>query len=111
MSDTYTIRLMPIGAVLSCTREETVLSAILRSGARVYFGCMGGGCGVCKMRLISGQLDCGRYSVAVLSEEEKQEGFFLSCQAKPLSDLAIQLTEANRYRKVVTFLSQPPTLR
>jgi ferredoxin len=111
MSQTHTIMLLPMGHALPCTRGETVLSAILRSDARVYFGCMGGGCGVCKMRLISGQLDCGRYSVAVLSEEEKREGFFLSCQAKPLSDLAIQLTEANRYRKVVTCLSQPPTLR
>jgi MFS family permease len=46
-----------------------------------------------------------------LAEEEKREGFFLSCQARPLSDLTIQLTEANRYRKVAPFLSQPPILR
>jgi ferredoxin len=108
MSETYTITLLPMGDVLTWSPGETVLSAILRSGARVFFGCTGGGCGVCKMRLISGYLDYGRYSAAVLSEDERREGFFLSCQARPVSDLTIQMTEANRYRKVMTFSSQPP---
>jgi ferredoxin len=111
MSETYTITLLPIGEVLPCAREETVLGAILHSGARVYYGCTGGGCGVCKMRLIAGHLDYGRYSVAVLSEADRREGFFLSCQARPLSDLTIQLTRANRYRKAATFFIQPPTPR
>ena len=111
MSETYTITLLPMSEALPCAPGETVLGAFLRAGARVYYGCTGGGCGVCKMRLISGHLDYGRYSVAVLSEEEKQQGFFLSCQAKPLSDLTVQLTEANRYRKVATFLGQPPIPR
>jgi ferredoxin len=111
MNAIYTITLLPTGEVLPCAPGETVLSAILRSGARVFFGCTGGGCGVCKMRLISGHLDYGRYSVAVLSEDERREGFFLSCQAMPVSDLTIQLTEANRYRKAATFFHPPPTLR
>src|SRR6266516_952430 len=111
VSETYTITLLPMGVALPCPQGETILSAILRSGARVLFGCTGGGCGVCKMRLISGYLDYGRYSTAILSEEEKRQGFFLSCQAKPVSDLTIQLTEANRYRKTPTFLSQPPIPR
>jgi CDP-4-dehydro-6-deoxyglucose reductase, E3 len=108
MSHTYTITLLPMGERLPCAPEETVLGAILRSGARVYYGCTGGGCGVCKMRLMSGQLDYGRYSVAVLSEAERREGFFLSCQAKPVSDLTIELMAANRYRKAATIFNQPP---
>jgi ferredoxin len=51
------------------------------------------------MRLISGQVEHGRCSVAVLSRQEKQAGFFLSCQARPLSDLTVELTAANRYRR------------
>jgi CDP-4-dehydro-6-deoxyglucose reductase len=108
MSEFHQITLLPMGEVLPCTPGETVLSAILRSGARVFFGCTGGGCGVCKMRLISGHLGYGRCSAAALSEEEKREGFFLSCQARPLSDLTVQLTETNKYRKVATFFGQPP---
>jgi ferredoxin len=81
-----------------CWPEETVLTAILRSGASVMFGCRGGGCGTCKMRLISGQVDHGRCSAAVLLEEERASGWFLSCQARALSDLTVELTAANKYR-------------
>jgi CDP-4-dehydro-6-deoxyglucose reductase len=111
MSETYTITLLPMGEALPCAPGETVLSAILRSGARVFFGCTGGGCGVCKMHLVSGQLDYGRYSVAVLSGEEQREGFFLSCQAKPLGDLTVQLTEVNRYRQAPVYFGQSRILR
>jgi ferredoxin len=111
MNATYTLTLLPIGEVVPCAPGETVLSAIRRSGARVFFGCTGGGYGVCEMRLISGHLDYGRYSAAVLSDDERREGFFLSCHAMPVSDPAIQLTEANRYRKAATFFHPPPTLR
>src|SRR5206468_12123674 len=84
-----------------CGLEEIVLTAIMRSGAKVMFGCRGGGCGTCKMRLISGRVNYGRCSAAVLPEAEKREGAFLSCQARPLSDLTVELTEANRYRKTL----------
>jgi ferredoxin len=62
------------------------------------FGCRGGGCGTCKMRLTSGQIEHGRCSAAVLPEEEKTRGWFLSCQARALSDVTIELSAANKYR-------------
>jgi ferredoxin len=95
----YTIGFGPLGDAVDCGADETVLSAILRSGAKVLFGCRGGGCGVCKMRLVAGHVDHGRCSRAVLPEEEKAEGAFLSCQARPRSDLVIELTAANKYRR------------
>jgi ferredoxin len=95
----YTVSFGPLGDRIVCRDDETVLSAILRSGAKVMFGCRGGGCGTCKMRLISGRVEYGRCSTAVLPEEAKREGAFLSCQARPLSDLTVELTRANRYRR------------
>jgi ferredoxin len=94
----YTLTLRPLGATVACRSDETVLSAILRSGAKVLFGCRGGGCGTCKMRLISGRVEHGRCSAAVLPEEEKDNGAFLSCQARALSDLTVELTATNEYR-------------
>ena len=94
----HTITLSPIGDTIVCRREETVLSAILRSRAKVAFGCRGGGCGTCKMRLISGRVEHGRCSAAVLLEAEKENGSFLSCQARALSDLTVELTATNKYR-------------
>src|SRR5262249_60349167 len=93
----FTIRLTPVGQNIACGPDDTVLAAILRS-ATVMYGCRGGGCGTCKMRLTAGRVDHGRCSVAVLSPEEKASGWFLSCQARPLGDLTIELSSANRYR-------------
>ena len=96
---TYTITLSPIGDAIVCRPDENVLGAILRSGAKVVFGCKGGGCGVCKMQLLAGMVDHGRCSAAVLPNEEKESGAFLSCQARPLSDLTVELIAANKYRR------------
>ena len=96
----YTVTFHPLGDAVVCRADETVLSAILRSGAKVVFGCRGGGCGTCKMRLTSGQVEYGRCSAAVLSEDDKREGSFLSCQARPLSNLTVRLTVTNRYRRL-----------
>jgi len=95
----YTIRFGSAGDRVTCRGDETVLGAILRSGAKVVFGCRGGGCGVCKMRLTEGRIDHGRCSVAVLSEDDRTAGSFLSCQARPLTDLTVELTAANGYRR------------
>ena len=95
----YTITLSPSGDTVVCGREDTVLSAILRSGATVVFGCRGGGCGTCKMRVISGTVEHGRCSAAVLRQEEKESGFFLSCQARAIGDLTVEITAANKYRR------------
>ena len=94
----YTITLSPIGDTVACRRGAPALSALSRSGAKVAFGCRGGGCGTCKMRLISGRVEHGRCSAAVLLEEEKANGSFLSCQARALSDLTVELTATNKYR-------------
>jgi len=99
----YTITLSPVGDAVACAPEESVLAAILSSGASVVFGCRGGGCGTCKMRLISGRVEHGRCSAAVLPEEEKEYGWFLSCRARALTDLTVELTAANRYRALTAW--------
>ena len=93
----FTITLTPIDHTITCGADDTVLTAILRS-ASVMFGCRGGGCGTCKMRLTSGSVEHGRCSAAVLPGEDKALGWFLSCQARPLADLTIELSPANKYR-------------
>jgi ferredoxin len=97
--ESYAVRLSPLGETIMCRPDETVLGAILRGGAKIVFGCRGGGCGSCKMRVISGRVEHGRCSAAVLTEEEKEKGSFLSCQARPLSDLTVALTARNKYRR------------
>ena len=103
----HSITLSPAGETISASPDETVLGAILRSGASVAFACRGGSCGTCKMRATAGRVEHGRCSAAALPEEDRASGWFLSCQARALSDLTIELTAANRYR-MLTWWRQPP---
>src|SRR5215468_1244766 len=102
----HRITLSPPGDTVPCDPDETVLAAIIRAGASIRFGCRGGGCGVCKIRVLSGSIDHGRCSTAVLTDEEKAGGWALSCQARAQGDLTIEVTAANRYH-VLTWRPRP----
>ena len=74
-----------------CSEEEYVLHAMQRIG-KVFIpvGCKGGGCGVCRINIISGKADFGRMSKAHVNEEQLNIGYALACRVKPKSDLVIE---------------------
>jgi hypothetical protein len=55
------------------------------------------------MLLSSGSVEHGRVSKAVLTDEERGRGYFLSCKAIPVADLAIEIQEINRLEKSRVF--------
>jgi CDP-4-dehydro-6-deoxyglucose reductase len=70
---------------------ETLLSAALRQGIGLPYGCRDGKCGSCSARLLEGQVDYPRGRPEAL---ENQPGdTCLTCQATPLSDLVIEVRE------------------
>lgn len=87
------IVVQPLGTQVEARAGESVLDALRRSRVPVFFRCTRGGCGVCKMRLLAGQLAHGRYSKAALTDEERLDGFFLSCQCVPVDDVEISLVD------------------
>lgn len=74
-----------------CARDEKVLLA-LEKGAQtsVRVGCRQGGCGACRVRVISGRYTTDKMSRAHVSEAERAEGYALSCRLYPQSDLVIE---------------------
>ncbi|MBL7252633.1 FAD-binding oxidoreductase [Alloalcanivorax sp. C16-2] len=69
---------------------ETVYQAALRSGLTLETDCREGACGVCKAYLSDGECDLGDFSDEALSEDEEEQGYVLSCQARPRGDLVLQ---------------------
>jgi len=67
-----------------------VLTAALRQGFVLPYGCKNGACGSCKGKILSGSVDYGVYQPKALTEVEKAQGKALFCQAKPLSDLVLE---------------------
>ena len=73
---------------------DTLLEAALRSGIALNYGCSSGNCGLCKARIISGQVKKVRHHDYVLSEAEKNMGYALMCSHTAISDLVVEALEA-----------------
>ena len=75
---------------------SSILQSALDAGLVLPYGCCDGACGSCKGKLIDGRIDYGRYSEKALGAEEREQGYALFCQAKPLSDVVIEAREVRK---------------
>lgn len=71
--------------------DQTVADAAYRQRINIPVDCNDGACGTCKAFCESGEYDPGFYVEDALSEEEAAEGYCLPCQAKPKTDLVLQI--------------------
>ena len=89
------VTLQPSGRDFFVEGNDTILEAALKSGLAPNYGCSSGNCGLCKARVISGQVMKTRHFDYVLSEAEKQQGYTLMCCHTAVSDLVVEALEAN----------------
>jgi CDP-4-dehydro-6-deoxyglucose reductase len=80
------VTVQPSGQTFDVDAGEAVLTAALRQGVMLPYGCKNGACGSCKGKIVSGAVDYGHYHARVLTEEERAHGKALFCQAKPLGE-------------------------
>ena len=66
---------------------------MLRLGRKgIPVGCVNGGCGVCKVRVVSGQVrPLGPVSRAHVSADEEAAGITLACRVAPVTDVTLQV--------------------
>ena len=89
----YKVVIKPSGHSFQVEEGESVLDAALRNGYALPSGCRNGGCGSCKGKLLSGDLDYGTNTPRALNEGDVNKGMALFCQARPCSDLTIEVEE------------------
>lgn len=75
--------------------HDTLLEAAMRAGIPLNYGCSGGNCGLCKARVVSGEVKKTRQHDFVISEAEKNQGYILLCSNTAVSDLVIEAAVAN----------------
>lgn len=93
----HEVRTVESGECFPCRPNEPVLTAMARTGRRgIPIGCRGGGCGVCKVRVIEGRFKAGLMSRSHVSEQEQAEGFALACRICAESDLVLQVVGGMR---------------
>lgn len=74
---------------LTVAPGETILEAAMRSDVTLPFSCTVGGCGACRVRLVSG--DVALDEPNCLDASERREGYVLSCVSRPLGPVSIEV--------------------
>ena len=84
-----------------CSNSETLLQGMARIGRNcIPVGCVNGGCGVCKVVILQGEVHvCNPMSRAHVSIEEEANGIVLACRVNPRS--AVVLKVLGKMKKIV----------
>lgn len=90
---TFQVTVQPSGRQFTCEEDETVLTAAIRAGVGLPYGCKNGACGTCKGKLLEGSVTHGAHQEKALPVAEEEKGFALFCCATPHSDIVIEARE------------------
>ena len=80
--------------------HDTILEAAMRSGIPLNYGCSGGNCGLCKARVLSGEIKKTRQHDFVIAEAEKNQGYILLCSNTAVSDVVIEAEVADSVQDI-----------
>jgi ferredoxin len=95
------VNVSPYDVTVQVRDGETILRAIVRSGYKYRYGCRRGGCGLCKVHLVLGEVTYERPIASnVLTDDERVSGICLSCRAVPLTNVVIELQDGDHLRGV-----------
>jgi ferredoxin len=88
----YTITIEETGETYRCSDQETLLVGMEKLGRRgIPVGCRGGGCGVCKIEIVSGNYTKRRMSREYVSEEDEAANRVLACRVRPAGDIVLRV--------------------
>jgi CDP-4-dehydro-6-deoxyglucose reductase, E3 len=94
----YRVTLKPSGHTYEAEEGKTVLQAGLDAGRMMPYSCRAGVCRTCRGTILEGKVDYGLVHDTYLPESDKAKGYALLCQAKPLTDLVIEVREVEGVR-------------
>ncbi|MBS0317605.1 MAG: 2Fe-2S iron-sulfur cluster binding domain-containing protein [Proteobacteria bacterium] len=88
----HRVTIAETGESFQCSDTESALSALARSGKRgIPVGCRGGGCGVCKVAILSGDFRKRAMSRSHITEEDEARHHVLACCIYPQSDIQVHV--------------------
>lgn len=89
----YTVAIADTGESFSCKDREALLAAMVKIGRKgIPVGCLNGGCGVCKVRIVKGTVEpTGPISRAHVTLDESAQNITLACRAAPTTDIELEI--------------------
>jgi CDP-4-dehydro-6-deoxyglucose reductase len=94
----YQVTLKPSGRRYEVEEGQNILRAGLDAGIMLPYSCRSGVCRTCCGAIRKGRVDYGMVHANYLPDSDKAKGYALLCQAKPLSDLEIDVREVEGFR-------------
>lgn len=82
-----------VSRIIPCEPDELVADAAYRAKINIPLDCRDGACGTCRGLCESGEVDmpASSYIDDALTPEDAAKGFILACQARPRSNLVVQV--------------------
>lgn len=87
----YRVQVRPSGQEFTVQEGESVLDAALRQGIAFPYGCRNGACGSCRGKVLHGEFSYPDGLPQALTAQEANQGLAVFCQARPASDLEIEV--------------------
>lgn len=94
------VRVLPSGHDFFIDGSDSILEAALRAGVPLNYGCSGGNCGLCKARVVSGQIKKIRNHDYVIPEGQKSQGYVLLCSNTAVTDVEIEASVAGSVQDI-----------
>ncbi|HEY1506029.1 MAG TPA: 2Fe-2S iron-sulfur cluster-binding protein, partial [Stellaceae bacterium] len=89
----FRVTLQPSGHQFEADAARNILRSGLEAGFNLPYSCRASGCATCKARILAGSIDHAASSETYMPQAVRAQGYALLCQAKPLSDLVIEVQE------------------
>ena len=88
----FQITINNTGEVYSCDEKKHLLAGMIQLGKKgIPVGCRSGGCGVCKIKVLSGDYTSKKMSRDHISEDEERQGIMLACRVFPQTDISLSV--------------------
>ena len=94
------VSILPSGHDFFIEGHDTLLEGALRAGVPINYGCSGGNCGLCKAKVVSGQIKKTRLHDYMLTEVEKSQGYALMCSNTAVTDVEVEANVAGSVQDI-----------
>ncbi len=74
-----------------CSESERILIAMERAGQKgIPVGCRNGGCGICKVKVVTGDYVRGKMSSVHIGPDDIKNNYALACRVYPRSEMRVE---------------------
>jgi len=94
------VSLLPGGQDFLVEGQDTLLEAAMRAGLSLSYGCSGGNCGLCKAKVVSGEVKKTRHHDFKISEQDEAAGYMLMCCNTAVGDLTLEAEVAGSVQDI-----------